>query len=231
MSGRQNPRRRINLSASQARKRDNFKMRRAFGKWKGNKYKQPLALKPHAFVERAVVEGDLTPNGTGYFRTFQLDDIYNNVSYAKIFEYYTINKVIVTFRYKASGDPRRDVVSATTGVVNEANPLLYFKVDHNDITADTLSTMKASSRTRTFQFTNDKPELAITIKPAVLDEVYKSSIASTYVPKWGQKLTTLDLTVPHYGLKAYAVAPSSGAGNYGSILITTKYYFTMKNNE
>lgn len=197
----------------------------------GRKIKQPLALKPHTFVERAVVEGDLTPNGTGYFRTFQLDDIYNNISYAKVFEYYTINKVIVTFRYKASGDPRRDVVSATTGVVNEANPLLYFKVDHNDITADTLATMKASSRTRTYQFTNDKPELAITIKPAVLDEVYKSSIASTYVPKWGQKLTTQDLTVPHYGLKAYAVAPSSGAGNYGSILITTKYYFTMKNNE
>lgn len=189
----------------------------------------PLALKPHTFVERSVVEGDLTPNGTGYFRTFQLDDIYNKVSYQKIFEYYTINKVIVTFRYKAAGDPRRDLISATAGTVNEANPMLWFKVDHNDITADTLSVMKASSRTRTFQFTNDKPELSITIRPAVLDEVYKSSIASTYVPVWKQKLTTADLTVPHYGLKAYATSPTPSQA--GSIYILTKYYFTMKNNE
>lgn len=192
-------------------------------------FKTPLALQKHTFVERSVVEGDLTPNGTGYFRTFQLDDIYNKVSYSKLFEYYTINKVIVTFRYKAAGDPRRDLISATAGAVNEANPLLYFKVDHNDITADTIDVMKASSRTRTFQFTNDKPELSITIRPAVLNEVYKSSIASTYVPKWKQRLTTADLTVPHYGIKAYAIAPA--ANTYGSVSIYTKYYFTMKNNE
>lgn len=201
--------------------------------WRKNmgrsRFKQPLALQPHAFVERGVPELVLTPNGSGLFQTFQLTDVYNRASYADIFEYYTINKVIVTYRYKADGDPRRDVTQANQMGVNEANPVLYFKVDHNDASSDSLATLKASSRTRTFQFTNDKPELSITVKPAVLDEVYKSSVASTYVPKWGQKLTTADLTVPHYGLKSYAVAP--GAAQYGSIKVTMKYYFTMKNNE
>lgn len=191
--------------------------------------KQPLSLQKHTFMERGVTELVLTPNGSGVFQTFQLNDIYNRASYAALFEYYTINKVVVTYRYKADGNPRRDVISATTGVPNEANPLLYFKVDHNDDAADTLATMKASSRTRTFQFTNDKPELSIQIRPAVLNEVYKSSVASTYVPKWKQRLTTADLTVPHYGLKSYAISP--GAAQYGSITITMKYYFTMKNNE
>lgn len=205
-----------------------WRARRKMKKMKVNK-RQPLAQKPHTFVERGVVELVLTPNGSGVFQTFQLDDIYNKVSYSKLFEYYTINKVIVTYRYKADGDPRRDVTQANQMGVNEANPVLYFKVDHNDASADTLALMKASSRTRTFQFTNNKPELAITIRPAVLNEVYKSSIASTYVPKWRQRLTTQDLTVPHYGLKSYAVSP--GAAQYGSIKITMKYYFTMKNNE
>ncbi len=191
--------------------------------------KQPLALQKHTFMERGVTELVLSPNGSGLFQTFQLNDIYNRASYQALFEYYTINKVVVTYRYKADGDPRRDVTQANQMGVNEANPLLYFKVDHNDASSDSLATMKASSRTRTFQFTNDKPELSIQIRPAVLNEVYKSSVASTYVPKWKQRLTTDDMTVPHYGLKSYAIAP--GAAQYGSIMVTMKYYFTMKNNE
>lgn len=191
--------------------------------------RQPLSQKPHTFVERGVTELVLTPNGSGLFQTFQLQDVYNRSAYQDIFEYYTINKVIVTYRYKANGDPRRDVTQANQMPANEANPLLYFKVDHNDASSDSLPVMKASSRTRTFQFTNDKPELSIQIRPAILSEVYKSTVASTYVPKWKQRLTTADLGVPHYGLKSYAVAP--GAAQYGSITVTMKYYFTMKNNE
>jgi len=203
---------------------------RRANRWKKRRMrKQPLATQSHTFMERSVVELVLTPNGSGLFQSFQLEDIYNRNSYQALFEYYTINKVVVTYRYKANGDPRRDVTQANQMPANEANPLLYFKVDHNDITADSLATMKASSRTRTFQFTNDKPELSIQIRPAVLNEVYKSSIASTYVPKWKQRLTSADLSVPHYGLKSYAIAP--GAAQYGSIYVTMKYYFTMKNNE
>jgi len=223
---------RYRLTRSQMRKRDQFRKRRAWNKMKkgGMKIrKQPLALQRHTFVERAVPELVLTPNGSGLFQTFQIQDVYNRNSYLALFEYYTINKVVVTFRYKAEGDPRRDVTQANQMPANEANPLLYFKVDHNDASADSLATMKASSRTRTFQFTNDKPELAIQIRPAVLNEVYKSTVASTYVPKWKQLLTTDDPSVPHYGLKSYAIAP--GAAQYGSITVTTKYYFTLKNNE
>lgn len=208
------------------------RMRKSFGAMKNAMFRarrRPLALKPHAFVERRIVESVLTPNGSGYFVSFALDDVYNKTSYQKLFEYYKIDKVVVEFSYKADGDPRRDVTQANQMGVNEANPLLYFKVDHNDITADSLATMKASSKTRKYQFTNDKPNFTIQIKPAVLDEVYKSSVASTYVPKWQQWLTTADLTVPHYGLKCYAIAP--GAAQYGSIVVTAKYYFTCKNNE
>ncbi len=209
------------------------KIQRAFRARRGRtlrmKRRVPLARKQHTFVERAVEEYALAVNGGSVNKTFQLDDIYNKVSYQKLFEYYKINKVVVEFRYKSDGNPRRDVTQANQMGVNEANPVLWFKVDHNDVTSQTLDQLKASSRTKERQFTNNRPNFSIVIRPATLSESYKSTVASTYIPKWSQWLTTGDLTVPHYGLKCIATGPA--AAQYGQIIMTTKYYFTMKNNE
>lgn len=199
------------------------------------RYRKPLALKHHNFTERVIEEYNLPVNGAGLFQSFSIDSIYNSVSYLKLFEYYKINKVIVTLRYKAALQVRQDsVVTSSPGTqsVNEVNPIVYFKIDHNDVTADTLDTMKASTRTREVQFRNDRPKIDIVLKPAILNESYKSAVASTYVPKWGQWLTTADPSVPHYGIKMYATGPAAASStSYGSILVTKQMYFTMKNNE
>ena len=192
----------------------------------------PIPRQEHVFTERVIQEYNLPVNGAGLFQTFQFADMYNNVSYSKLFEYYKINKVIITLRYKADLNPRLDVVTTSqpgTTAPNEANPIIWFKVDHNDVTADSLDTLKSSSRTKEIQFTNNRPKIEIVLKPAVLSESYKSAVASTYVPKWGQWLTTQDTTVPHYGIKMYATGPA--AQTYGGIVMTKQYYFTCKNNE
>lgn len=229
----------IHLSGAQRRKVRRARLRRGWAALKrrgmGRRIQKPLALKPHSFCER-VIEEDLLPvNGAGYFKSFAIQDIYNSTSYQKLFEYYKLNKVVITLRYKAEGQVRQDSVVTTspgTQSVNEVNPLVYFKVDHNDVTADSLATMKASMRTKEMQFTNNKPKMTIVLKPAILEEAYKSAVASTYVPKWGQWLTTQDPTVPHYGIKMYATASGAAATNlYGSILVQRTYYFTCKNNE
>lgn len=229
---------RIRLTKAQQAKVRRARMRRGFKALKrgrGMRIRKPLALRPHNFCER-VVEEDLLPvNGAGLFKSFALQDVYNTTSYQKLFEYYKINKVVITLRYKADGQVRQDsVVTSSPGTqsVNEVNPLVWFKVDHNDVAADTLDQMKASMRTKEMQFTNNKPKLTIVLKPAILEEAYKSTVASTYVPKWGQWLTTQDPTVPHYGIKMYATASGAAATNlYGSILVQRTYYFTCKNNE
>ena len=74
----------------------------------------------------------------------------------------------------------------------------------------TIATLKESARSREDQLTNDKPNFAITLKPAILAESYKTAITTAYAPKWGQWLSTADDTVPHYGLKVFALA---GDGN------------------
>ncbi len=197
--------------------------------------RKPLALVTHNFTERVIEEYNLPVNGSGLFQTFALQDVYNTASYQKLFEYYKINKVIITLRYKAAMQSHQDsVVNANPGTqsVNEVNPIVWFKVDHNDVAAQSLSEMKSSTRTKEIQFTNNNPKIQIVLKPAIQEEAYKSSVQSTYIPKWGQWLTTGDPTVPHYGIKMYATGPAAASsGLYGSIVVEKQYYFSCKNNE
>lgn len=195
---------------------------------------KPLALKPHTFVER-LASDTITVNSeasaVGLFKTFNLDQIPENSSYKNLFEYYTINKVVVEFRYKSLIPAIINRGSTNYTAINEINPVLYFKVDHNDANADSLSQMKESMRTREHQLTNDKPNFTIQLRPAVQSEAYKSALASTYVPKWGQQLSTADGTVPHYGLKVYGIGFKDATWTGGQIEVNYKMYFTMKNNE
>lgn len=205
--------------------------------------RKPLALKMHNFVERATpmvmrVENEST--ATGLFHYFTLSQCLQAASYKELFEYYKINKVVLEFRYKGASTPAYTSAPATSSgnqaaynqeIINEINPVLYFKVDHDDNTADSLNTLKESSRTREHQFTNAKPNFSITLKPAILAEAYKTALSSAYRPKWGQWLSTQDDTVPHYGIKAYAVAGLGNSPNMGKIEVTQKVYFSCKCNE
>lgn len=204
---------------------------------------RPLALKLHNFVERCQPQEITVANeaaAVGLFRNFTLSQCLQVSHYQALFEYYKINKVVVEFRYKGAETPAYTSVPITSSgnqaayaqeIINEINPILYFKVDHNDITADSLATLKNSMRTREHQFTNDKPNFSITLKPAILAEAYKTAISTAYRPKWGQWLSTSDDTVPHYGLKVYAVAGAANSPTMGKIEVQTKIYFSCKCNE
>lgn len=200
----------------------------------------PLALKPHNFVERCANDliqlnsGTLNAAGnlvTTWTRTFSLDQLAQVASYKKLFEYYTINKVVVEFRYKTAGN-YANTDPAAGHSMNEVNPTLIFKVDHNDINADTIPELMESMKTREKQLTNNEPNFSIQIKPAVQAELYKTVVTSAYAPKWGLKLSMADSNVPHYGLKVNVQCPAGSTNaDYGSLLIQTKIYFTAKNNE
>lgn len=194
------------------------------------KKKTPLALRQHQFVERGYADGTMIinteANSVMFAKTFSLDDIMQSSSYTDLFEFYRIDKVVVTFRYKQVNN----ATEASGRAQNEVNPLLYFKVDHDEITAQTVPQMKESSKTREHQFSNDKPNFSITLKPAIQAEAYKTALTSAYTPKWGQWLRTVDDTVPHYGLKAHCIAYKDAAWNPGSLAVEYKYYISFKNN-
>lgn len=208
-----------------------------FGKNK-RRLRTPLALVKHDFCERCEPQYLRVANesaAVGLFRNFSLSQCLQVAPYVAIFEYYKINKVVVEFRYRGAATPAYTTIDGTgtqnNEIVNEINPVLYFKVDHNDVTAQTLGTMKESMRTHEKQLSSDNPNFTITLKPAIQAEAYKTALTTGYMPKWGQWLSTLDDTLPHYGLKVYAVAGSGNNPNMGQIEVQTKIYFSCKNNE
>ncbi len=163
----------------------------------------------------------------GLFKKFELNTIKQQAQYAQIFEFYRIDKVVVTFRYKGGNAG----IASGSGMWNEVNPLLMFKVDHNDDTADSVATLKDSLKCKTHMFTNNNPEFSIQLKPATQDMIYRSATSTAYSPKWGQWIPTNDITVPHYGLKCYAIGYKSGSLNPGKLSVSYKYYVSFKNNE
>ena len=237
------PRKSRGRSRSRSSSRSSRSRSRAPSRARIRRIRKPLALQSHSFVERTAASVMVVANestATGLFQPFTLDQCLQASSYKDLFEYYKIDKVIVEFRYKGAQTPAYVTVPASSSgtqasyameINNEINPILYFKVDHNDIAADSLNDMKESMKTREHQFTNDKPNFTISLKPAVQTEAYKSAITTTYIPKWGQWLSTADGSVPHYGLKAYCVAGMSNNPNMGKIEVQYKIYFTCKNNE
>lgn len=198
--------------------------------------KKPLALKEHNFVERNVLENTITvaPNeatAVGLFRSFAFADIRQVAQYADIFEYYRINKVVVTFRYKSAGAIPASNNANVRPLVNEINPMLIFKVDHNDVNSDSIDVLKDSMKTRKKVIMNDNSEFSITLKPAVQTELFRSALSTATAPKWGQWISTIDDAIPHYGLKVYAVGSNNADSLNGNIHVTYKTYFTCKCNE
>lgn len=204
---------------------------------------KPLALREHSFVERtapALVTVAQEATASGFYRSYDLDSILQAANYKNIFEFYRIDKVVCTVRYKGASTPAFATVPATTSgsqasyaleLNNEICPVVYYKVDHNDASADSLNTLKESMRTKEIQLTNDKPSCQIVLRPAIQAEAYKTAIGSAYTPKWGQWLSTDDSNVPHYGLKLFVVAGFANQSTMGTVEITHKVYFTCKNND
>jgi hypothetical protein len=233
---------RIRLTKRQMAMIRRARLKRGFAALKGKtSVPKKLALKTHTFVERTLTEDFMNvktaPATTdGIHKSWALSQLRQATHYRNIFEQYKINKVVVTFRYKAVGT----AAGATSDRPNEINPILYIKRDHNDDqlatggNLETLSELKDSSKTFEVQLTNNKPNFSMTIKPAILmeDGVYSGSAGVSHVPVWGKWIDVREQNVNYYGLKAYAVGQGSSSGDsLGKIEVSYKVYFSCKNNE
>lgn len=212
--------------AFRARRMRRFRPVRYRGKQK------PLALATHNFCERSTIEDNMViGSSTPLLKEWSLNEIAQSGEYINLFDEYKINKVVVTFRYKGASSI---AIAQSGNAVNEMNPVLYFQVDHNDGITKTLDELKKSSKTKEFQFTNDKPNFDVVVKPSVLVNVnnIEGAIGTHYRPKWGVWLPSEENSIGHYGLKAYARCGSGGGtSSPGSISVTYKIYFSTKCNE
>ncbi|AXQ65927.1 MAG: putative capsid protein [Cressdnaviricota sp.] len=207
------------------------------------KIRKPLSLKQHQFCERVIGDTIQIGNEAGqgiapYFtKAFKFSDIPQCQQYSSIFEQYRMDKVVVTFRYKGIALPA--LLNAGPAMINELNPVLYWKVDHNDLNTNTLAYMKQSTRTKSHVFTNSNSEFTISLKPAsqkLLIRQLQPTVTSTNIPAWKQWIDAdgqagPGSSVEHLGLKAYCLGYASLDFKPGYLDVEYKYYFSMKCNE
>jgi hypothetical protein len=197
--------------------------------------RKPLALKAHNFVEKfeqtiTMDSSTLTSGGnlaTGYGRTFALDDIAQVASYKELFDSFIIRKVVAEIRFDWTYNNFAD--AAANRPVNPIYPILLIKNDHNDVGSETYAALLESQKTRQVQM-KAQQVVSHVLKPAVQVEAYKTALASSYQPKWNCELRSTDSATPHYGIKIQVkTAPGNVNVSLGSLNITYKMYFTMKN--
>jgi hypothetical protein len=124
--------------------------------------RKPLALKQHNFCERFEESIPLltpTVNTSGNLaitstKKFSFDMIAQHASYADLFDEYKIDKIVATFRWSPSAYVN---VNTTASYSSNLSPLLFFKVDHNDDTADSLVELKKSMKTHYKMLKYDEP--------------------------------------------------------------------------
>lgn len=201
-------------------------------------HSKPLALKQHNFCERFEENIRLTTpivNAAGNLtstvsKMFSFDMIAQHSQYADLFDEYRIDKVVATFRWSPANYV---LVNSTAAYSTNLSPLLYFKVDHNDSSADSMATLKKSMKTHTKNLKYDEP-FTIQLRPAS-QTLVDANIGNTFTPTWKRWITTKVLDVNHLGLKLQVQVPldvgSSANYDMGAIQIEYKMYFTMKCNE
>lgn len=80
-------------------------------------------------------------------------------------------------------------------------PRLFYCPDYDDTTAPaSLDELRERGQVKQRVLLPNK-DIIVNIKPAVLNLVYRTAIASSYSPKWKQWIDMNNTDVPHYGLK------------------------------
>lgn len=149
----------------------------------------------HRFKRRyqaLVVSGSpaFTPYNNGF--VVSLSNVVNASEFTNLFDQYCITYVKFAFYLEVSPDAQGGSASVW--------PKLYYSKDQNDATPPTLQELRERSGTQVRVMGPNRP-VTVGWRPNILTEAYKTALTTGYAPKWSQWISTVDSTVPHYGLK------------------------------
>lgn len=108
-------------------------------------------------------------------------------------------------------------------------PKFWYCRDYDDDTPITLADMRERSNVKNFILRPNK-EYKINVRPAILNQTYRTLTTTGYSPHWKQWIDMVDTNVPHYGLKW--VVDTQGLNPDDTypfkIRVERKYFFTCK---
>jgi len=128
---------------------------------------------------------------------YTFDQLVGYTEFSALFENYRISKIVVTFQLINNPDARYTPAAATDNVANWY-PKLWYTVDHDGGSDETLTTMKERQGIRCAILQPNKT-IRVAFKPMCRTLTYKTSTTEGFAPR-NIKLDMADVNVPHYGL-------------------------------
>lgn len=135
-----------------------------------------------------------TDNRAVFFSLSQMAGVGELVS---LFDNYRITKVL--YRWVITRNPDQSTTATTNKGVY---PRLVWRHDFNDSAPIDRNQMYQAANIREVFFGDSYQKTKwYSLSPASLLQMYESSVATAYQPKWKQWMDTADQAAPHYGIK------------------------------
>lgn len=170
-----------------------------------------------------IIDCNFGTSGVSPFaKNFRLNSVVNHTEFTSLYDQYKITGVKVYFDYTP------DVATALAGGTPASYmPKLWIKRDYDDSSTPTITQMAESNQSRCLRFTDNRTTQSIFLRPAVLNNLFRTTLTNGYAPVWGQWLDVATDDIPHYGLKC--IAQGIPSLNLGAISVRVKYYLKFKN--
>lgn len=217
MAGRRQNKRRMAVrrkwKSAQVKKRTN-KLRRQV-----HLFKRTCNL---GIVTSSVTGGIPSPIAQAY--AFNLNQLPNVSEFTNLFDQYKITGAKLSFVPGASESLYSPISGTST-----ANGFARFHsvIDYDDTT--TPPSEDAMLQYGSLKTTGPMQTHVRYIKPKILHEIYRSAIATGYAPRAADWIDVGTPDVPHYGIKVWCNAPTSGTNTQISYTVYLTLYFACKN--
>lgn len=162
--------------------------------------------------------------------TFNLQAVTGYSELTALYDRYMITGVKCLVQLITNPDATNITNSGSQSNPNNIYPKFWYCPDYDDSSPEILSDLKQRSKSKCFVLRPNKT-FKIWVKPAILGQVYRTSVTTAYDPMWNKYIDMGQSDVPHYGLKyvidALGTTPAATIGGY-YIRIEFKYYLRCK---
>lgn len=164
---------------------------------------------------------------------FTLADIPNVSEFTTLFDFYRLNRVLVTIKMIPVPDATNQPASTTLTNFMNWYPTIWYVRDQDDNSSMTLPQIKEFEKVK-HKVLSPNREVKIILRPTTLTQTYRSTLTTGYkIDTSKQYIDIAQSDVPHYGLKTVidleGLTTSGDAARQWQFKINAKYYFTTKN--
>lgn len=162
---------------------------------------------------------------------FSLADIPNVSEFTTLFDYYKLNRVLVTIKMVSNPDASQQPTSQTLSNLMNYYPTIWYVRDNDDNNTVTLPAIKEFEKVR-HKVLMPNREIKIILRPTTLSQIYKGVLPGYAIDTKKQYLDMAQADIPHYGLKTVfdleGLTSSGDDVRQWQFKINAKYFFTCK---